>query len=728
MPGASGSGGSETQNFCYDEQNRLVWAGNSCSQPGAGNGTCGSGTLSNSLTGAGYSASYIYTHLGQMWQAPQSTSSTNSQYLYCDSSHPHQLTGLYQSGSTCSNKQGQTYASSYDAWGNVTSRTVTGTTATLSYDGLDHLTKYDAGSSGQEQYLYDASGKRVLRRSTSSGTTSMTVYAFGLEEHRYSGSGANQGNTYYYMLGSLLVGEFDGTNTNMFLTDTLGSVIETISATANTAAVQGNQVYSPYGSPRYQQGQMGTTKGFTGQYNDSLTGLDYYNARYYDPVVGRFLSADTVKGNMQGVDPYAYAGNNPETFNDPTGHDQGDPYLDYVVSWYTSTHTTQRTFSPVAGVIPHGEVPRGEVRSLWPRYYSTGHPNYPGYGQPDIMNLSIGLIWEVKTGGGTGPGMGSQWPDPFTEAYGTDQVKWYAARANATRQSLPPGLRRFWQMGTTRNDIGLRDALAGCPANICIVGFGDGAILAITSNVDGVISYMLLQQRTSSRVRTVIIELSPQVYLDMLVRLDETLRLQSAYENRLVTTGDDVPPYQPPTPPECADCVTDPGSGLPLNTPVPVGVGACSFTPDTLVGTPQGKEAIGQILVGEQILAYNLLTHMIEVEPVLHVWIHPDQDLIDITVLTMLPSHTFKTRVRMEELIHTTDEHPFLTQETGFVAAGQLRIGIHVLGRDGSVGLITRINPIPGMMVMYNLEVAQDHTFLVGDGQWIVHNACRPRL
>src|SRR5258706_16039276 len=54
VPGASGSGGSETQNFCYNEQNRLVWAGNSGTQPGEGNGTCGSSTLSNTLTVAGH--------------------------------------------------------------------------------------------------------------------------------------------------------------------------------------------------------------------------------------------------------------------------------------------------------------------------------------------------------------------------------------------------------------------------------------------------------------------------------------------------------------------------------------------------------------------------------------------------------------------------------------------------------------------------------------------------
>ncbi len=64
---------------------------------------------------------------------------------------------------------------------------------------------------------------------------------------------------------------------------------------------------------------MGTKKGFTGQYEDATTGLDYYNARYYDPVVGRFVSADREEGNGQRLDPYAYVQGNPETWSDPTG-------------------------------------------------------------------------------------------------------------------------------------------------------------------------------------------------------------------------------------------------------------------------------------------------------------------------------------------------------------------------------------------------------------------------
>ncbi|MGB8346113.1 MAG: RHS repeat-associated core domain-containing protein, partial [Ktedonobacteraceae bacterium] len=80
-------------------------------------------------------------------------------------------------------------------------------------------------------------------------------------------------------------------------------------------------LYAPYGSSRFTAGTPTnyTNKGYTGQYNDFVSGLDYYNARYYDPVSGVFLSADTVEGNNSGMNPYAYAGGNPATYSDPTG-------------------------------------------------------------------------------------------------------------------------------------------------------------------------------------------------------------------------------------------------------------------------------------------------------------------------------------------------------------------------------------------------------------------------
>jgi len=52
----------------------------------------------------------------------------------------------------------------------------------------------------------------------------------------------------------------------------------------------------------------------------------------------------------------------------------------------------------------------------------------------------------------------------------------------------------------------------------------------------------------------------------------------------------------------------------------------------------------------------------------------------------------------------------------------QLKIGMHVLRADGRYGVITGYRVVPGSAVMYNLEVEQDHTFVVGAGEWVVHN------
>ncbi|MEO0467486.1 MAG: RHS repeat-associated core domain-containing protein, partial [Pseudomonadota bacterium] len=52
--------------------------------------------------------------------------------------------------------------------------------------------------------------------------------------------------------------------------------------------------------------------GFTGHVEDAKTGLTYMQARYYDPVIGRFLSSDPVgfaEGGTAYVNRYAYVAN-----------------------------------------------------------------------------------------------------------------------------------------------------------------------------------------------------------------------------------------------------------------------------------------------------------------------------------------------------------------------------------------------------------------------------------
>lgn len=44
----------------------------------------------------------------------------------------------------------------------------------------------------------------------------------------------------------------------------------------SASAVLDEQIYGPYGNQRYTQGTMGTNKGYTGQFQDAVSGFDYY--------------------------------------------------------------------------------------------------------------------------------------------------------------------------------------------------------------------------------------------------------------------------------------------------------------------------------------------------------------------------------------------------------------------------------------------------------------------
>ena len=64
---------------------------------------------------------------------------------------------------------------------------------------------------------------------------------------------------------------------------------------------------------------------YTGQQYDQETGQYYLRARYYNPVIGRFMQEDTYRGD--GLNLYAYCANNPVMYYDPSGHD-GMAYSD----------------------------------------------------------------------------------------------------------------------------------------------------------------------------------------------------------------------------------------------------------------------------------------------------------------------------------------------------------------------------------------------------------------
>jgi RHS repeat-associated protein len=132
--------------------------------------------------------------------------------------------------------------------------------------------------------------------------------------------------TKYYFAGATRL----AVRTNGTLSYLLGDHLGSSSVTTNASGVKtASALYKAFGETRYSSGALGTDYKFTGQREQAELGLYFYGARWFDPSIGRFTSADTMIPSTQGTqawDRYAFVNNNPVRYNDPTGHmiDQGE--------------------------------------------------------------------------------------------------------------------------------------------------------------------------------------------------------------------------------------------------------------------------------------------------------------------------------------------------------------------------------------------------------------------
>ena len=100
------------------------------------------------------------------------------------------------------------------------------------------------------------------------------------------------------------------------------------------------QRYTPFGEVR-TDGNLATDHTYTGQVHDESSGLAFYNARYYDPAIGRFVTPDSIvpnRNNGQDYNRYSYVRNNPVRLSDPTRNDPACLYAGGSCTQYFAGH------------------------------------------------------------------------------------------------------------------------------------------------------------------------------------------------------------------------------------------------------------------------------------------------------------------------------------------------------------------------------------------------------
>lgn len=265
-----------TKTYSYDDLNRLVAATHTPTSGSARNFT------------------YAYDALGNI------TRFNGRKYEYggTGNANPHAVTKIGFSKVR------------YDANGNLTSFEGRGTVYNWQNQAEVFIAPYDGGNATA---AYDETGRRFLYQ---------TAGGFELEAGPNFLLRNNVPEIDIEVRGTA-IGVLMGSTAFSTIADHLGSPLHQLGSSGQSAE---DTSYDPFGATIAHSGQIDVKRGYTGHQEDKESGLVYANARYYDPRIGRFCSADpiSIRAEFELSDPqshnsFAYSRNNPIRFVDPNG-------------------------------------------------------------------------------------------------------------------------------------------------------------------------------------------------------------------------------------------------------------------------------------------------------------------------------------------------------------------------------------------------------------------------
>ena len=253
----------------------------------------------------------------------------------------------------------------YDNSGNILTKTENGTVTDYRYkDGTDRLI-----SLGTELFAYDDMGNPTTYRNMScvwekgrqlksisdgANTVSFTYDEFGMRTTKTAGGITTN---YVYENGKLLrevtgsdkidfvygsdgiIGFRTGNKNYLYRKNVFGDVTEIYS---DNGTLVGKYSYTAFGECIVKVNEGGIAEKnpirYRGYYYDEETSLYYLESRYYDPITGRFITIDDISyidpETINGLNLYAYCGNNPVMNVDPNGTSWWTDFWNGVGNWF----------------------------------------------------------------------------------------------------------------------------------------------------------------------------------------------------------------------------------------------------------------------------------------------------------------------------------------------------------------------------------------------------------
>lgn len=165
-----------------------------------------------------------------------------------------------------------------------------------------------------------------------------------------------------------------------YYTNQQGTPLATADASGNILTTSD---YRPYGSQVL--GSPAGGPGYTGHLNDPDSGLVYMQARYYDPVVGRFLGVDPAgiqPGTAFGFNRFSYANGNPVGNVDPDGKQAFAGWSDPQI------HASEANAARFTGIVATSLPYVGDANNL-----------AEAVREPSLFNVGMAVVGLLPEGG-----------------------------------------------------------------------------------------------------------------------------------------------------------------------------------------------------------------------------------------------------------------------------------------------------------------------------------------